>query len=84
MAVVCSTAFTLSAQTAAEEGSRNRGIDTVEIPLPMVSFGGSSLVLTMFACGVLAAIARRQPAAAEYLAAHARPQVARRMRLRRK
>ena len=36
-AVVYSTAFILSAQIAPEEGSRNRGIDSVEIPLPMVS-----------------------------------------------
>ncbi len=39
------------------------------IPLPMVSFGGSALVPTLFAVGVLAGIARREPGAADRLAA---------------
>lgn len=39
------------------------------IPLPMVSFGGSALVPTMFAVGMLASFARREPGAAEALAA---------------
>jgi cell division protein FtsW len=42
------------------------------IPLPMVSFGGSALVPTLFAVGVLAGIARREPGAAEGLAARRR------------
>jgi cell division protein FtsW len=39
------------------------------IPLPMVSFGGSSLVPTLFAMGMLARFARSEPAAAAHLAA---------------
>ena len=35
--VVCPIALIVSAQTVPEEGTRNLGIDTVEIPLPMVS-----------------------------------------------
>lgn len=38
------------------------------IPLPMVSFGGSALLPTMFAVGMLAAFARQEPGAAEALA----------------
>jgi cell division protein FtsW len=39
------------------------------IPLPMVSFGGSALVPTLFAIGMLASFARREPGAARALAA---------------
>jgi cell division protein FtsW len=39
------------------------------IPLPLISFGGSSLVPTLFAIGMLASFARREPGAAEALAA---------------
>ena len=39
------------------------------IPLPMVSFGGSALVPTMFAIGMLASFARAEPGAAKALAA---------------
>ncbi len=34
------------------------------IPLPLISFGGTSLVLTMFVIGMLASFARSEPAAA--------------------
>jgi cell division protein FtsW len=39
------------------------------IPLPLISFGGSALVPTLFALGMLASFARREPGAAEALAA---------------
>jgi cell division protein FtsW len=39
------------------------------IPLPLVSFGGSALVPTMFAIGMLISFARREPATAAALAA---------------
>ena len=39
------------------------------IPLPLVSYGGSALVPSMFAVGMLAAFARREPGAAAALAA---------------
>jgi cell division protein FtsW len=42
------------------------------IPLPLVSFGGSSLVPTMFSIGMLLAFARSEPAAARQLAERAR------------
>ncbi len=41
------------------------------IPLPLISFGGSSLLLTMFAIGILLALAKSEPAAAQVLAARA-------------
>jgi len=50
------------------------------IPLPLVSYGGSALVPTMVAVGLLAGLARREPGAELYLRARA----ARRRRLRRK
>ncbi len=37
------------------------------LPLPLISSGGTSLVLTMFAVGVLASFARHEPAAVAYL-----------------
>jgi cell division protein FtsW len=39
------------------------------IPLPLVSFGGSSLAMSMLAIGVLASFARSEPGVAEVLAA---------------
>jgi cell division protein FtsW len=53
------------------------------IPLPLVSFGGSSLVLTMFSIGMLLAFARSEPAAARLLAERSqRRREARRQRRR--
>jgi cell division protein FtsW len=48
----------------------------IGIPLPLVSAGGSALIMTMAALGVLIAFARSEPGAAEALAA--RPGVVRR------
>jgi cell division protein FtsW len=42
------------------------------IPLPLVSFGGSSLILTMVTIGMLLSFARSEPAAAQLLAERAR------------
>ncbi|MDX6254510.1 MAG: cell division protein FtsW [Frankiales bacterium] len=39
------------------------------IPLPLISFGGSALLPTLVALGMLASFARREPGAAEALAA---------------
>ncbi|MDX6205005.1 MAG: cell division protein FtsW [Frankiales bacterium] len=41
------------------------------IPLPLISFGGSALLPTLVALGMLASFARREPGAAEALAARA-------------
>ncbi len=41
------------------------------IPLPLISFGGSSLLITMFAIGVLLSLAKTEPAAAQVIAARA-------------
>jgi len=40
------------------------------IPLPLISAGGSSLILTMFALGMLMSLARHEPGAAAAIAAH--------------
>jgi cell division protein FtsW len=48
------------------------------IPLPLISFGGSSLVSTLFAIGMLAAFARHEPGAAAAIAAR-RPGPVRRL-----
>jgi cell division protein FtsW len=39
------------------------------IPLPLISFGGSSLGVSLFSIGLLAAFARNEPGAREALAA---------------
>lgn len=51
-------------------------IPVMGVPLPLVSAGGSALVTTLVAMGVLLALARTEPGAPEALAA--RPSVARR------
>jgi cell division protein FtsW len=38
------------------------------IPLPLISFGGTSLLITLFALGMLASFARHEPAAVAHLA----------------
>jgi cell division protein FtsW len=52
------------------------------IPLPMVSFGGSALVPTMFAIGMLLSFARHEPRAARALAARKAARLPRLARLR--
>jgi cell division protein FtsW len=47
------------------------------IPLPLISAGGSALIPTLFALGVLMSLARREPSAAAALAARG-PNVVRR------
>ena len=51
-------------------------LPVIGVPLPLVSAGGSALVTTMIAMGVLLSFARSEPGAAEALAA--RPNVVRR------
>ncbi len=52
------------------------------IPLPLISFGGSSLLLTMFAIGILLSLAKTEPAAAQVLAARAASRSAHRSAMR--
>jgi cell division protein FtsW len=42
------------------------------IPLPLISFGGTSLIVNLFALGMLASIARREPGAPEIWAGRRR------------
>jgi len=51
-------------------------LPVIGVPLPLVSSGGSSLVTTMLALGMLLSFARQEPGCAEALAA--RPSVVRR------
>lgn len=51
-------------------------LPVIGVPLPLVSAGGSALIMTMAALGVVLAFARSEPGAAEALAA--RPSVLRR------
>lgn len=51
------------------------------IPLPLISFGGSALVPTLFALGMLASFARREPGAAEAIAARGPGPATRTLRL---
>ena len=50
------------------------------IPLPLISAGGSALLSTLFALGMLASFARREPGAAEALAARGAGPVAQTLR----
>jgi cell division protein FtsW len=51
-------------------------LPVIGVPLPLVSSGGSSLITTMFALGILLSFARHEPGCAEVLAA--RPSMVRR------
>jgi cell division protein FtsW len=56
-------------QAVINMGAVTKLLPVTGITLPLISFGGTSLVITMFALGALAGIARREPGAAEALAA---------------
>jgi cell division protein FtsW len=51
-------------------------LPVIGLPLPLVSYGGSSLTTTMFALGMLLSFARHEPGCAEALAA--KPSIVRR------
>jgi cell division protein FtsW len=51
-------------------------LPVIGVPLPLVSYGGSSLMTTMFALGMLLSFARQEPGCAEALSA--KPSVVRR------
>jgi cell division protein FtsW len=51
-------------------------LPVIGVPLPLVSYGGSSLMTTMFALGILLSFARQEPGCAAALSA--KPSVVRR------
>ncbi len=51
------------------------------VPLPLISSGGTSLILTMFMLGMLAGFARHEPAAVAYLRRRGQSRTARLLRL---
>lgn len=51
------------------------------IPLPLISFGGTSLVVTLFVLGMLGSFARHEPAAVAHLSARGPSRIARWLRL---
>jgi cell division protein FtsW len=53
-------------------------LPVIGIPLPLVSYGGSSLLPTLAALGLLVGFARREPAAARALALRRRSRGTRR------
>jgi cell division protein FtsW len=57
------------AQALINMGAVTKLLPVTGIPLPLISFGGTSLVVTMLALGALAGVARREPGAAAALAA---------------
>jgi cell division protein FtsW len=44
-------------------------LPVIGVPLPLVSYGGSSLMTTMFALGMLLSFARQEPGCAQALSA---------------
>ncbi len=66
----------LLAQTVINIGSVIGLLPVIGVPLPLVSSGGSSLIMTLVALGVLLSFARREDGCAEAL--RARPSVLRR------
>jgi cell division protein FtsW len=68
LAAATATAWIL-AQALINIGAVINVLPVTGIPLPLVSFGGSSLLPTMVALGMLLSFARREPGAAEALRA---------------
>jgi cell division protein FtsW len=65
-----------AAQAFANIAVAIRLIPVLGIPLPMISYGGSSLMANLFALGLLAGCARREPHAAQvFLTRKAKPKV---------
>ncbi|MDP9398539.1 MAG: putative lipid II flippase FtsW [Actinomycetota bacterium] len=64
-------------QTLVNVGAVLGILPVIGIPLPLVSYGGSALLPTMLALGMLLAFARREPGAAEALAERGPGRVAR-------
>ncbi|MGH8826870.1 MAG: putative lipid II flippase FtsW [Jiangellaceae bacterium] len=59
----------LMVQTAVNLGSVLAVLPVVGVPLPLVSYGGASMVVTIVAVGVLLSLAKEEPGARQALAA---------------
>jgi cell division protein FtsW len=70
--VAASCALWLAGQALINMGAVANLLPITGVPLPLISAGGSSLVLTMFMVGMLASFARAEPEAAEALHARGR------------
>jgi cell division protein FtsW len=70
--VAASCTIWLAGQTFINIGAVVKLLPITGIPLPLISFGGTSLMLTMFVIGMLATFARHEPEAATYLRARGR------------
>lgn len=67
----------LSAQALINIGYVAGMLPVTGIPLPLISFGGTSLIITLFALGMLTNFARHEPEAVAVLTAKGRGRVAR-------
>ncbi len=54
----------IALQALVNMGAVTGALPITGVPLPLVSFGGSSLVVSLTAVGILTSIARRTPAGA--------------------
>lgn len=71
--VAASCTLWFAAQALINMGAVANLLPITGVPLPLISAGGSSLVLTMFIIGMLASFARTEPDAAAALHAKPRP-----------
>ena len=60
----------LAAETLINIGAVVGVLPVTGIPLPFISYGGSSLVITMVAAGILINIARQERSATEHAIVH--------------
>ncbi|MBI3685757.1 MAG: putative lipid II flippase FtsW [Actinobacteria bacterium] len=67
----------LSGQAVINMGYVTGLLPVTGIPLPLISFGGTSLVVTLFVLGMLASFARHEPAAIAHLTARRASRTAR-------
>lgn len=71
----------LSGQAMINIGYVTGMLPVTGIPLPLISFGGTSLVLTLFVLGMMCSFARHEPAAAAAIRAGGESRIARWLRL---
>lgn len=80
--VTAGVAVWVVAQAIINIGAVIGALPITGLPLPLVSYGGSSLTITLLALGVVLAFARGEPAAQEYIAARKTERQARRRQAR--